>query len=215
VANVRRRDKAWLDHIAHEQVAYPLGVFSVGFITLLRLGLLRVSEGDQAGFFVIYIYRDIRKPGGVPRIIPDDLFNRAQIRAKAGKAKMKSGKPDVEYMLTTKLFCGYCEAAMLGDSGTSHNKTKYTYYSCIARKRDKKCGKKSVQQAWIEDNVVALTRRKILQPEIIQKIIDSVMKIQKQDSKTSVLAALEGQFREADSGIKNRIPICIVLLIDF
>jgi hypothetical protein len=49
VSDVRRRDKARLDHIAHEQVTNPLGILAVGLVALLRLGVLRVRERDQTG----------------------------------------------------------------------------------------------------------------------------------------------------------------------
>lgn len=51
MADCWRWDKGWLDHVAHEQVANQLGVLSVGFVALLRLGILGVSEGNEAGFF--------------------------------------------------------------------------------------------------------------------------------------------------------------------
>ncbi len=51
MANSWRRDKGGLDHVAHEQVANPLGILSVSLVALLRLGVLGVSEGDEAGFF--------------------------------------------------------------------------------------------------------------------------------------------------------------------
>ena len=39
----------------------------------------------------------------------------------------------------TKLFCGYCQAAMTGVSGTSRTGTKYHYYQCVTNRRDKSC----------------------------------------------------------------------------
>ena len=43
----RRWNKAWLDHIAHEQVANPFGILAVGLVPLLRLGVLRMGERDR------------------------------------------------------------------------------------------------------------------------------------------------------------------------
>ena len=42
LADVRRWDKAGLDHAAHIQVANPLGVLAVGFVALLRFRVFRV-----------------------------------------------------------------------------------------------------------------------------------------------------------------------------
>lgn len=41
------RNEARLDHVAHEQVANPLGVLAVGLVPLLRLGVLRMGERDS------------------------------------------------------------------------------------------------------------------------------------------------------------------------
>lgn len=40
LADVGGRDKAGPDHVAREQVANPLGILTVGLVSLLRLGVL-------------------------------------------------------------------------------------------------------------------------------------------------------------------------------
>ena len=50
-SDVRRWDKAGLDHAAHIQVANPLGVLAVGFVALLRFRVFRVRQGDPTGLF--------------------------------------------------------------------------------------------------------------------------------------------------------------------
>ena len=51
LANVRGRNKAGFDHVAHEQVADPPGVLAVGLIALLGFGILGMSKGDGTGLF--------------------------------------------------------------------------------------------------------------------------------------------------------------------
>ena len=63
-------------------------------------------------------------------------------------------KAKVDYLLTTKLFCGHCKAAMTGISGTSKTERKYHYYQCVTNRRDKSCDKKTVGKEYIEDLVV-------------------------------------------------------------
>lgn len=43
-------NKAWLDHVAHEQVADPFGILSVCFVALLRLCVLWMSQYHITGF---------------------------------------------------------------------------------------------------------------------------------------------------------------------
>ena len=152
----------------------------------------------------LYIWRDVEIPDGIPRLISDKVFQKAQNRSEMGRKRVRSGKPAVAYDLTTKLFCGLCEAAMIGESGTSGgNGEKYCYYTCLARKRDHACAKKNVRKDWIERNVVELTRRHVLRPEIINKIIDNILKIEQQDIEQGVMASLKAQEKEVNSSIKN------------
>ena len=58
LADVRRWDKAGLDHAAHIQVANPLGVLAVGFVALLRFRVFRVRQGDPTGLFKDIEYRN-------------------------------------------------------------------------------------------------------------------------------------------------------------
>lgn len=40
LSNIIRRDKGWLDHVAHIQVAAPLGILAFGLVVLHGLGVL-------------------------------------------------------------------------------------------------------------------------------------------------------------------------------
>ena len=66
-----------------------------------------------------YIYRDTVIPGGIPAIIPVKLFDRVQERLEKNKKAPAREKAEVNYLLTTKLYCGKCGAFMVGESGTS------------------------------------------------------------------------------------------------
>jgi len=51
LADLGGGDKAWLYHIAHEEVADPFGILAVGLVPFLGLGILGVGKGDETGFF--------------------------------------------------------------------------------------------------------------------------------------------------------------------
>ena len=67
-----------------------------------------------------YHYRDIVVPDGIPAIVPLDLFERVQAKLAKNKKAPARHKAEDDYLLTTKLFCGYCGAYLCGESGTSH-----------------------------------------------------------------------------------------------
>ena len=75
----------------------------------------------------------------------------------------------MDYLLTTKLFCGHCKAAMTGVSGTSKTEKKYHYYRCVTNRRDKSCNKKTVNKDYIED-VVVQQLQEFLTPDNITTI---------------------------------------------
>ena len=122
----------------------------------------------------IYTYRGTEIPDGLPRIICDDLFYEVQDMIDKKKKAPARAKASEGYILSTKLFCGHCKAAMTGVSATSHTGKKYHYYQCASNRRDKSCHKKSVRKAYIEDFVFAETR-KLLTKENIDRIAKEVV----------------------------------------
>lgn len=92
-----------------------------------------------------YIYKDIETPSGMPRIIDDELFERVQRMLYRNKKSPASSRGQEEYMLITKLFCGYCKEMMIGYGGTSKSGKTYHYYACKDAKK-KLCNKKVVSK---------------------------------------------------------------------
>ena len=90
----------------------------------------------------------------MPRILDDDLFYRVQALMNKNKSAPARTHGEGEYLLTTKLFCGYCKEMMVGYGGTGKSGRKYHYYNC-KNARKKKCQKKIVSKQYIEDRVVA------------------------------------------------------------
>ena len=125
-----------------------------------------------------YTYRDIVVPDGIPAIVPQDLFDRVQEKLAKNKKAPARHKAEDDYLLTTKLFCGYCGAYLCGESGTSHTGNVHHYYKCVSvKKKRTECHKKSVRKEWIEDLV--------------------------QDRENVNLPLYEQQLREADTAIQN------------
>ena len=81
-----------------------------------------------------YAYRDIVVSDGIPAIVPKDLFERVQEKLVKNKKAPARHKAEDDYLLTTKLFCGYCGAYLCGEAGTSRNGTVHHYYKCVSVK---------------------------------------------------------------------------------
>lgn len=149
-----------------------------------------------------YSYRDVVVPGGMPAIVPEDLFERVQEKIEKNKKAPARHKAEDDYLLTTKLFCGYCEAYMCGESGRGRNGTVHHYYKCVSvKKKRTKCHKKSVRKQWIEDLVVEQTMKLIMDDNTIEAITAMVLDLQGKEN--TALPLYEQQLREVESAIQN------------
>lgn len=149
-----------------------------------------------------YAYRDIVVPEGIPAIVPKDLFDRVQEKLAKNKKAPARHKAEDDYLLTTKLFCGYCGAYLCGESGTSRNGEVHHYYKCVSvKKKRRECHKKSVRKEWIEDLVVRETMKMVMDDKAIEAIVSMLMDLQ--DRENVNLPLYEQQLRETDTAIQN------------
>ena len=149
-----------------------------------------------------YKYRDVIVPDGIPAIVPKDMFDRVQERLEKNKKAPARHKAEDDYLLTTKLFCGYCGAYLCGESGTSRTGIVHHYYKCVSvKKKRTECHKKPVRKQRIEDLVVNETMDMLNDAKAVEAIISTVMDLQDRDNEN--LPLYEQQLQEANAGIRN------------
>ena len=147
-----------------------------------------------------YRYKDVVTPGGVPAIVPEDIFNRAVALTERNKRAPARKKAREDYLLTTKLFCGNCFAMMVGESGQKSNGNIYRYYKCAGAKKHL-CDKKTVRKEWIEEIALQLTMKLLLNDEDLQRIVARIMELQKAEN--TVIPVLERQLADVRTAIDN------------
>ncbi len=150
-----------------------------------------------------YQYRDVVHPGGIPAIIPQELFDRVQERMAASKKAPAKHKAEDEYLLTTKLFCGNCQCFMVGESGTSHTGFVHRYYKCVSAKNHKGCDKKPIKKEWIEEAVIKQIKKILFDDELIESLADTVMEIQGKEN--TALPLLRKQYADTQKAIDNML----------
>ena len=150
-----------------------------------------------------YRYGTTIIPDTMPRIVPQEIFDKVQERMEKNKHKPAAKKADDEYILTTKLFCGRCGVMMVGTGGTSKTGKVHHYYKCGNALYKKSCDKKAVKKDWIERLVVTLTRQHILVDEVIGRLADAIVDLQKQEN--TVIPFLQKQLADIDKRIGNLI----------
>ena len=160
----------------------------------------------------IYTYRGKETPGGIPRIVSDELFYKAAKILEKTKRAPATAKANVEYLLTTKLFCGHCKEMMTGYSGTSKTGKKHHYYLCKGKIK-RVCGKKNIRKDLIEDIVIDACRQ-LLTESNISKIANEIMSANKKSEENSTLTYLEKQLKDVERKQTNLMNAIIECDID-
>lgn len=150
----------------------------------------------------VYIFGDVRVEGGMPAIVPPDLFERVQKRMDT--SQRRSGSNPAEYLLTGKLFCGHCGEPMTGDSARSAHSGVYHYYTCNGKKQKHNgCKKRSIRTDVIELLLADTICTQILSDHNIDLLADAVVAEAKATEDHSILAAMQSQLAETQKQIRN------------
>ncbi len=151
----------------------------------------------------VYRHSGVVVEDGIPPILEREVF--AAVQEKLANKKKAAGRRSAngEYLLTGKLFCGYCGSYMIGVSGTGENGTVHNYYQCQKRHAENRCEKKNVRRDFIEKLIARLTQDYILQDETIEWIADSTMSFQAVARRQSGITQLERDLADNRKIAKN------------
>lgn len=161
----------------------------------------------------IYTYKGKETPGGMPRIIDDKLFYEVQEKMQKNKKAPARARAKEEYLLTTKLFCGYCGEMMTGYSGTGKSGKAHHYYICNGVKNKNGCHKKTVQKQYIEDLVITHCR-KMLTDDNIDRIVKSVYEAAEKQPKNTELEAFRKELKDVEKKRTNLLNAVMECDID-
>lgn len=161
----------------------------------------------------LYIYQDVRIPGGIPAILTQEEFSAVQQRLAYKKNPRRTAGSDTPvsrrradgvYLLTGKLFCGGCGAPYVGVSGTARDGTLRHYYACRGRIRENNgCTAKNVPREAMERDIAQIIKTHILNEPTIQAIAQASYDYQLQAADTSDLPLLQQQLADTNRSIKN------------
>ena len=111
-----------------------------------------------------------------------------------------------KYLLTGKLFCGLCGHTMVGECGTGKSGTKYFYYNCLEKKKNRTCKKRSVQKQWIEQLILEKAKAIVMSDEMIDFIAEKTYQYyMEQNTETSYTDALHGELKQVETAIANLV----------
>lgn len=101
----------------------------------------------------VYKYGDIRIEGGIPKLIDEKDFEKIREIMKRNRKRAAKNAARADYILSGKLFCGYCGEPMSGLSGTARNGDKHYYYRCNGVQKKSGCEKRNEKKELIENEV--------------------------------------------------------------
>lgn len=119
----------------------------------------------------------IRIPGGCPAIVSQDLWERVKKRLEANKRASGAYSAKAVYILSGRIFCGKCGAAMTGKRARmGRNKSVYSYYECSARKSKRTCDMKPINKEFVEQKVIDALYENLFCDEVIEAATDMIYK---------------------------------------
>lgn len=139
--------------------------------------------------------------GKAKNLLASAMYYPYRMMNKKKKAPARA-KAHESYILSTKLFCGYCKSAMTGVSGKGKMGKKYFYYQCVTNRKDKSCKKGTVNKSYIEELVITETR-KLLTRDNIDKIASEVVLLCEQERNTDNLKRLKRLLKENERATEN------------
>lgn len=121
----------------------------------------------------------IRVPNGMPAIVSEEVFDRAQNILKLRKRTKGQLKAKQTYLLSGVLICKQCGSKYHANTRPAgRNKTKYFSYRCSNRKAlgEKKCDCKEIRRDDLDQFVLNKITQQLLNPNQIDYLVESVNK---------------------------------------
>ncbi|MEG2540725.1 MAG: recombinase family protein [Clostridia bacterium] len=137
-----------------------------------------------------------------PAIISKETFDSIQLIL--ARNKKGSHSNDTDFLLRTKLVCGYCGKNIQGDSGTAKSGKVLYYYKCMGRKILKICKKSIVPKEKLEHLIIDTSAAVFGTDENREFLADMIMQVhEKRLHDQSVLHVLKEDKAKAEKAIEN------------
>ena len=119
----------------------------------------------------------IRIPGGIPAIVDEETFRKAQAKMKSNQRQSGTYKAKQLYLLAGLVICGECllreekETLMMGNAKhAGSGKNLHVTYRCGERHRTHTCDNKEIRREYIEDFVLTKLERWVFNERAIPKL---------------------------------------------
>ena len=151
----------------------------------------------------IYQYEDEIYDNMYPQIIPTELFEKVNSKAKKNHYGRKSEK--TEYLLRGKLKCGYCGRPISAETGTTRSGKVNHYYKCLGR-REHNCNKQTVPQEFIENLVIDSIMEALCNRNVLSLMVNKILEMQelKKDDNYDLKCLLQEK-KQTETALNNLV----------
>ena len=119
----------------------------------------------------------IRIPGGIPAIVDEETFRKAQEKSRLNQRMAGGYKAKQHYLLSGLIFCGECleregkDILMMGNAKhAGSGKNLHVTYRCGQRHRTHTCDNVELRREYIEDFVLRALERRVFSEKAIPKL---------------------------------------------
>ena len=194
---------------------YAAGIPKIQIITELSAAGLRNRNGNLFSHTALqnafqnkkYIgtldWNGISVENACPALIDKETFDKVQERIIINKQQAGKRKAKIEYLLTGKIFCGYCGSTMSGSSTLRKNGTTHHYYNCSNRRSKKGCKKLYEKKDFLEWYIVEQTVNYVLTPGRMELIAKSVVAEYENEFNDNKIKQLERQAAKLEQDINK------------
>lgn len=149
---------------------------------------------------------DVVNKIGFPQLVDQKIFDLAQEKRSRAHGHQGVRKAKEPYVLTGKLYCGYCGSHMVSESSQSHTGKVYFYYKCThSKKRSDECAGRAFEKNLLERMVFIGTEEMLADQKIVDAIVDFLYEKQKQGS--PYIKAMQAELDDVNMRYKNILEI--------
>ncbi len=155
----------------------------------------------------------IRIPGGIPAIISEETFQKAQEKLKERQHKSAKFSAKQEYLLSGKIICGECGNPYAGNSRKPRpDHPLYVSYKCTRRnQREKNCTNPEINRDKLEQIVLDKLTKVLFNPDVIPDLVREYNEYiaSKSGGAKDRLGALKAQIKDVERKINNAVNLMI------
>ena len=137
-----------------------------------------------------------------PPIIDKATFDKAQERMKHNRHFTRTNHTREKYLLTGKIFCGYCGTLLTADGTNKKNGTMYRWYGCKTA-RHGKCEKRLEPKEKIEQRVIECVQAFMSNKNFVTDMAEYLAKHYEQQTDENAVKAIDTRIQHTESQIET------------